>query len=117
MTHPAADVLVSTAAERASLDALREATGAFDTPMERHCVRVFLMVERMAGDQSIAMDREVALCASFLFEIGAYPVAATGDVYTTDGRCFAKRLLEPFGWTEPRLRLCLDTIERHHQLR
>jgi uncharacterized protein DUF6632 len=57
MTHPAADAIVSTAAERASLDALRQATGAPDTPMERHCVRVFLMVERMAADQSIGIDR------------------------------------------------------------
>ena len=115
--HPAADPLVSTAAERASLDALREATGALDTPMERHCIRVFVMIERMAADRCVPIDREVALSASFLFEIGVYPVAATGDVYTSDGRRFAKRLLEPFGWPEPRFRLCLDTIERHHQLR
>ena len=117
MTHPAADAIVSTAAERASLDALRQATGAPDTPMERHCVRVFLMVERMAADQSIGIDREVAVCASCLFEIGAYRLASSEDVYTSDGRRFAKRLLEPFGWPEPRLRVCLDTIERHHQLR
>jgi hypothetical protein len=115
--HPAADALVATAAERASLDALRRATGTPDTPMERHCVRVFLMVERMAAEQIMSIDREVALCASFLFEIGVYPVAATGDVYTSDGRRYAKRLLEPFGWPQPRLDLCLDTIERHHQLR
>ena len=34
-----------------------------------------------------------------------------------DGRRFARRLLEPFGRREERLRLCLDAIERHHQLR
>jgi len=113
----AADDEVSTAAERASLDALRRATGGVDTAMERHCVRVFLIIERIAADQGIAIDREVALCASYLFEIGAYPLASTRDVYTSDGRRFAKRLLEPFGWPETRLHLCLDAIERHHQLR
>lgn len=112
-----ADDVVSSAPERASLDALRKATGGVDTPMERHCLRVFLIMERIAADQAIALDREVALCASWLFEIGAYPLASTRDVYTSDGRRFAKRLLEPFGWPETRLRLCLDAIERHHQLR
>ena len=105
MTPLAADGVVSTAAERASLDALRKAAGAIDTPMERHCLRVFLIVERMATDNSIDIDREVALCASYLFEIGIYPLASTRDVYTSDGRRFAKLLLEPFGWPEARLRL------------
>ena len=117
MTALAADGLVSTAAESASLDALRKATGGPDTPMERHCTRVFLIMEQIAADLSLGIDREVALCASYLFEIGAYPLASTRDVYTRDGRRFAKRLLEPFGWPEMRLRLCLDMIERHHQLR
>jgi len=117
MTALAADGVVSTAAERASLDALRQATGGIDTPMERHCLRVFLMVERLAADRSIGIDREVTLCASYLFEIGAYPLAASPDVYTTDGRRFAERLLESFGWPDARLRRCLDAIERHHQLR
>lgn len=112
-----ADDLVSTAPEKASLTALRKATGGVDTPMERHCLRVFLIMERIAADQAIAIDREIALCASYLFEIGAYPLASTRDVYTSDGRRFAKRLLEPFGWHDTRLRLCLDAIERHHQLR
>jgi hypothetical protein len=85
--------------------------------MERHCLRVFLIMERVAADHAIGIDREVALCASYLFEIGAYPLASTRDVYTSDGRRFAKRLLERFGWPEARLRLCLETIERHHQLR
>jgi hypothetical protein len=117
MTSLAADGVVSTAPERASLDALRKATGGIDTPMERHCLRIFLIMERIAAEHSIGIDREVALCASFLFEIGAYPLASTRDVYTSDGRRFAKRLLGPFGWPEARLRLCLDTIERHQQLR
>ncbi len=111
-----ADDLVSTAAEAASLAALRRATGAVATTMERHCLRVFLMIERMASDGALAVDREVAFCASCLFDIGVYPVAATADVYTADGRRFARDLLEPFAWPAERLRRCLDAIERHHQL-
>ncbi len=117
MTGLAADEVVSTAAERAALDTLRKAVGGIDTPMERHCLRVFLIMERIAADHRIGIDREVALCASYLFEIGAYPLASSRDVYTSDGRRFAMHLLEPFGWPEARVRRCLDAIERHHQLR
>jgi hypothetical protein len=117
VTPLSADDLVSTAAERAALAALRQAVGAGDSVMERHCLRVFLILERLAALLSIEIDREVALCASFLFELGIYPLASTGDVYTTDGRRHAERILRPFGWPEARLRRCLDAVERHHQLR
>ena len=40
---PRAEELVETGAERASLDALRAATGQTDGTMERHCVRQFLI--------------------------------------------------------------------------
>jgi hypothetical protein len=117
MTHLAADDVVSTAAERASLAELRKAVDGPDSPMERHCLRVFLIMERIAAERSLAIDREVALCASWLFEIGGYALASSRDVYTRDSRRFARRLLERFGWPEARLQLCLDAIERHHQLR
>jgi hypothetical protein len=57
----------------------------------------------------------VLLCGSLLHEIGAYPLASTGDVYTTDGRRFAERELEAFGWSEIRIRACGDAIENHHR--
>ena len=86
-----ADQSVSTPAENAALRALRQAAGGTDTPMERHCLRVFLIIERLAADRPIPIDREVALCASLLFDIGVYPLVSTRDVYTNDGRRFAKQ--------------------------
>ncbi len=112
-----ADDLVSTAAEIAALAALRRAVGTADSVMERHCVRVFFIVERLAALLGRPIDREVALCACLLFEIGAYPAAATGDVYTRDGARHALEVLRPFGWSRARRQRCADAIERHHQLR
>jgi len=112
-----AEDIVSTEAEKASLAALRAAAGADDSVMERHCVRVFLIMEALAAQLGCRLDREVAVCASFLFEIGGYPLASSGDVYTRDGRRYAERLLSRFAWPNERLRRCLDAIERHHQLR
>ena len=108
-----ADDLVASEAERASLAALREVTADVDGPMERHCVRVFVMAERLARPT----DREALLCACVLHDIGAYPGASRGGVYVTDGRLYAEELLRPFGWPEQRLRLTLDAIELHHTLR
>jgi hypothetical protein len=115
MARLVADDVVSTDAERASLSAIREATRTADGPMERHSLRVFVIAERMADVFDRRVDREVLLCASLLHEIGAYPLAGTGDVYTTDGRRYAERLLEPFGWPELRIRACGDAIENHHR--
>ena len=112
-----ADVLATTDAERACLNALRDATGTTDDPMERHCVRQFLIAERMAADRSLETDRELLLCATFLHDAGLYPSASTGDVYVTDSRRLAEHTLEPFDWKPERLALCLDAIEQHHAQR
>src|SRR5262249_21688066 len=108
--------LASTAAERAALRALRQLAGGIDTPMERHAQRVFLILERLAADRRIAIDREVALCACLLFDLGIFPPVATRAAYTRDGRRLARRVLARFAWPEARLRRALDAIERHHQL-
>lgn len=115
MTRLVADDIVSTAAEKASLNAIREATRTADGPMERHSLRVFVIAERLAAHHDRRVDREVLLTASLLHEIGAYPLASTGDVYTTDGRRFAEQLLERFSWPEIRVRACGDAIENHHR--
>lgn len=112
-----ADALVTTPAEAASLDALRVATGEPGGTMERHCVRQFLIAERMAGEGAIGVDREVLLCAAFIHDAGLFPPVSTGGVYTHDGRLLAERTLAPFGWEPQRLALCLDAIEQHHALR
>jgi hypothetical protein len=106
--------LVRTDAERACREALLSAAGDHRGPMERHCVRVFRIAERMGEDLPDAPDREVMLCAAFVHDIGLFPAAATGDVYVTDGRRLAEELLAPFGWERERLRRCLDAIELHH---
>ena len=112
-----ADELATTDAERACLGALREATGAVDDPMERHCVRQFLIAERMAADRTSDVDRELLLCATLLHDAGLYPSVTTGDVYVTDSRRLAERTLAPFGWDPGRLAKCLDAIEQHHSTR
>jgi HD domain len=111
-----ADELVTTDAERACLDALRAATGDPDGPMERHCVRQFLIAERLGERVADGVDRELLLCAAFLHDAGLYPSVSTGDVYVTDGRRLAERTLAPFGWPLERLARCLDAIEQHHAL-
>jgi hypothetical protein len=116
MTRLVADEVVSTDAERDSLAALREATRMADGPMERHCLRVFVIAERLAEIHARRVDREVLLCASLLHDIGAYDVAPAGDAYTAEGRRFASQLLEPFNWPEIRVRACGAAIEHHHEL-
>jgi HD domain len=116
MTRLLADDVVSTDAERACLKALREATRMADGPMERHCLRVFVIAERLAAELDRRVDREVLLSASLLHDVGAYGVAPEGDAYTSEGRRFAAQLLDPFGWTEIRVRACGDAIEHHHEL-
>jgi hypothetical protein len=109
-----ADELATTDAERACLTALREATGTPDDPMERHCVRQFLIAERMAADRGIEVDRELLLCANLLHDAGLFPGVTTGDVYIVDSRRLAERTLQPFDWEPERFARCLDAIEQHH---
>jgi len=113
----AADALVSTPAERAALDALRDAAGEVNGPMERHGVRIHRIVCEMAGRRGEAIDPEVVAVTAFLHDAGLYDRASRGGVYVKDGAEFAREVLEPFGWSEDRLRLCADAIERHHELR
>jgi hypothetical protein len=109
-----ADELVSTEAEAAALKALRAATGETDGGMERHTMRQYLIAERIADMRGIPYDRELLLCASFLHDSGLYGPASTGDVYIKDSARYARRTLEPFGWPDERLRVCLDACEQHH---
>ena len=113
-TRQRADELLCTEAEAAALEALRVATGETDGDMERHTVRQYLIAERLADTRGIKFDRELLLCASFLHDAGLYGPASTGDVYIKDSARYARRTLEPLGWPEDRLRLCLDACEQHH---
>jgi hypothetical protein len=112
-----ADELAQTPAERACLDVLRTASGETDGAMENHCLRQFLIAERLAEDARESPDREVLLCAAFLHDVGLYPSVKTSDAYVTDGRHLAEHTLDRFGWPPERLQRCLDAIEQHHALR
>jgi hypothetical protein len=85
--------------------------------MERHCVRVFLLADRMAADRGIEVDRELLLCAAFIHDLGIYPSISSGDVYLADSRKLAEEVLDPYGWEADRLARCLDAIEQHHARR
>ncbi len=113
----AAESLLRTDAERAALTALRDASGETDGVMERHCVRCFLISERLAVLHSADLDREVALCAAFVHDIGLYPSITGGGVYTKEGAEFARQLALDAGWDERRARLCADACAYHHSVR
>jgi hypothetical protein len=111
------DTLVTTDAERRSLEALRKATGEVDGVMERHCVRCFLLCEELASEAGADIDREVALCAALLHDIGLYPEFSEGGVYTDEGAEVARRLGAEAGWDEGRVALCADACAFHHSIR
>jgi len=110
----AADDLVETDAERASLAELRRLVGDSDGPIERHSVRVFLLAEDLARRGGYGCDRELLVCAAFLHDAGLY--VSGGDAYVTDGRRLVERLLGERGWSPARLARCAAAVERHHEL-
>jgi hypothetical protein len=112
-----ADSLVTTDAERRSLEALREAAGESDGAMERHCVRCFLLCEELAAVHNANLDREVALCAAFLHDIGVYDSITHGGVYTQESAEVARRVAADAGWDERRATLCADACAQHHSIR
>ncbi|HEX2127711.1 MAG TPA: HD domain-containing protein [Solirubrobacterales bacterium] len=109
-----ADELTQTALERRCLAELRDASGEVEGPMERHCVRCFMFVERMAARRGLDVDREVALCAAFLHDIGIYPSRSRGGVYTDESGELAKRLFAEAEADPARAQLCADACAYHH---
>lgn len=105
-----ADDLDQGEAGRACLQALRAAAGQSAGPMERHCLRTFLIADRLAGGRRI--DREVLACASWLHDAGLW--SRSDDPYVTEAARLAERTLEPFGWPAERVQLCMDACEQHH---
>lgn len=109
-----ANELTRTDAERACLQALRDAAGGAGGPVELHSVRVFLIAQRLARNE---LDRELLLCASLLHDIGLYPSVPGDGPYVSDGRRLAGALLAPHGWAPERLERLEIAVERHHNWR
>jgi HD domain len=112
-----ADTLVETDLERRCLDELRRASGEVEGPMERHCVRCFLLIELLARRRGIDFDREVALCASFIHDAGIYPELSAGGVYTDESGIVIERLFLDADADPGRAALARDACAQHHALR
>ena len=110
------DELTRSRPEQAALGFLRDAAEVTDGPMERHAIRVFLIAERIAKERDLAFDREVALCASLLHDVGILPNASRSLRYIDDGKDVGREVLgaELIG---PRLAKCLEAIGKHHHIR
>ena len=114
---PAADELARTPLEQRCLAELRDACGETEGPMERHCVRVFRFVELLAEHRGLEIDREVAVCASFLHDVGIYPSRSHGGVYTDESGELALRLFDEAGADAARGKLAADACAYHHARR
>jgi hypothetical protein len=109
--------LVQTPLEQRVLARLREVTGEPDSVMERHGVRCFLLVQRLAARRGLELDREVALCAALVHDIGIYPSVSRGAVYTDESGELAAALFREAGASAERARLVADACAYHHALR
>lgn len=111
------DAVCVTDSISACRDALRRAARDANGPVERHSARVFFIMDRLAQNAAIPLDREVAACAALLHDIGLYDPAARPRFYLRHGRAAASAVLESFNWGNDRRLRCLDAIELHHRLR
>lgn len=111
------DELAVTPAERDALRRLREATGDIDGPMERHCLRARHIASELGARRGWTIDGEVLTVAAILHDIGLYPGASRGGVYTADGAALAREMLPAYGWHPERIELCAVAIDHHHELR
>lgn len=85
--------------------------------MERHCLRCRHIAAELARRRGWVIDGEVVTVAAILHDIGLYPSASRGGVYTADGAALARDILPGHGWSAERVELCADAIDRHHELR
>jgi hypothetical protein len=111
------DGLAVTDASRDALASLRSVTGETHGPMERHCLRCRHIAAQIAQRRGWAIDPDLLTVASILHDIGLYPAASRGGVYTADGATLARELLARHGWEKERIERCADAIDRHHDVR
>jgi HD domain len=111
------DELAVTPAGRDALGRLRSVARRADGPMERHCLRVRYIAAELAQRRGWAIDAELLTVAAILHDIGLYPGASRGGVYTADGAALAREMLAAHGWSPERAERCAEAIDRHHELR
>ena len=111
------DDLAVTPAERDALGRLRAVAGGPDAPMERHCLRVRHIAAELARRRRWDIDDEVLTVAAILHDIGLYPGASRGGVYTADGAALAREMLGAYGWSAERIECCAEAIDLHHDVR
>lgn len=111
------DELARTSAALDALQQLRAVTGGVAGPMERHCLRVRHIAAALAQRRGWAVDAELLTVAAILHDIGLYPGASRGGVYTADGAALAREMLPAHGWSADRIERCAAAIDRHHELR
>jgi putative nucleotidyltransferase with HDIG domain len=117
MEMPGFAEMAVTPAVSDALGALRAATARVEGPMERHCLRVRHIAAELARHRGWAIDGEVITVAAILHDIGLYPSASRGGVYTEDGAELAREMLRAHSWSTERIRRCAEAIDRHHELR
>jgi HD superfamily phosphodiesterase len=109
--------LANTDAARDALARLRAATGTEAGAMELHCLRCRHIAAEIAHRRGWSIDEELLTVAAILHDIGLYPLASRGGVYTSDGARLARELLASRGWEPARIDRCVNAIDRHHDLR
>jgi hypothetical protein len=109
-----ADEVARTQLEQRCLGELRDACGETGGPMERHGVRIFMLVEKLAARRGLEIDRELVLSTAFLHDIGIYPSRSHGGVYTDESGEIAKRLFTEAGADASRAQLAADACAYHH---
>lgn len=116
VVNPSLDALVFSDLVSRCLEALRNATRLSEGPVERHSARAFFIMEKLAEQASLEMDREVAACAAVLHDIGLYDAAARPRFYLRHGRVSADGIIGCFPWNDDRKKRCLEAIALHHRL-
>ena len=111
------DALADTDASRDALARLRAATGGERGPMELHCLRCRHIAAEIANRRGWTVDDELLTVAAILHDIGLYPAASRGGVYTADGADLAREMLATHGWEAERIERCARAIDAHHDVR
>jgi HD superfamily phosphodiesterase len=111
------DELADTPAAREALELLRTVSGTSGGPMELHCLRCRHLAAEIATRQGWTIDEELLTVASIMHDIGLYPGASSGGVYTADGAARAREVLLRHGWPAERAKRCARAIDGHHDLR